>query len=412
MVSHCTSRRYNSVMSNDTAHRVVIVGAGPAGARCAERLAKGGVAVTLIGAEPSHPYNRVALSQFLAGDLEEDALTTHPAAHLDEHRIAWRPDTLVDAVDRGAREATLHTGERIPYDALVLATGANPVRLPLPGADRPNVLMYRTLGDVQQMITHAAAGGDAVVIGGGLLGLEAAAGLARRGMAVTVLHATDRLMDRQLDQGAARLLQRRLAGLGIAVVTQARTVAIEADAVLLADGTRIPARIVVMAVGIRPHAELARAAGLPVNRGVVVDDTMRTADPAIYAIGECAEHGGQCIGLVKPSLAQAEVAAATILGREARYVPVSDATALKVAGAGVWSAGEIDGAEAIVLDDGEAGQYRRLVMRDDRLVGAMLYGETTDASWYLNLIKEGRRIGPARGSLPFGPAFMPAEWAT
>ncbi len=398
-------------MTTDTARRVVVVGAGPAGARCADCLAKGGAAVTLVGAEPTHPYNRVALSQFLAGDLDEAALTTHPPAHLDERRIGWRPDTRVDSLDRGARQAVLHSGERIAYDALVLATGANPVRLPLPGADRPGVLMYRTLGDVQQMIAHAAAGGDAVVIGGGLLGLEAAAGLARRGMSVTVLHAVDRLMERQLDDGAARLLQRRLAGLGIAVITQARTVSIEEDAVLLADGTRIPARIVVMAVGIRPHAELARAAGLPVNRGVLVDDAMRTADPAIHAIGECAEHGGQCVGLVAPSFAQAEVAAAAILGQDARYVPVSDATALKVAGAGVWSAGEIEGADSIVLDDGEAGQYRRLVVRDDRLVGAMLYGETTDAAWYLNLIKEGRRIGPARGSLPFGPAFMPAEWA-
>lgn len=398
-------------MSIDTARRVVVVGAGPAGARCAERLAKGGLAVTLVGAEPSHPYNRVALSKFLAGDLDEAALTTHPPAQLDAQRITWRPDTTVDAVDREARVAVLHTGERIPYDAVVLATGANPVRLPLPGADRPGVLTYRTLSDVQQMIAHAAEGGGAVVIGGGLLGLEAAAGLARRGMAVTVLHATARLMDRQLDAGAARLLQRRLAGLGIAVVTQARTVAIEENAVRLADGTRVAARIVVMAVGIRPHAELARAAGLPVNRGVLVDDAMRTADPAVYAIGECAEHDGQCIGLVAPSFAQAEVAAAAILGQEARYVPVSDATALKVAGVGVWSAGEIDGTDSIVLDDGEAGQYRRFVVRDDRLVGAMLYGETTDAPWYLNLIKEGRRIGPARDSLPFGPAFMPAEWA-
>ena len=249
-------------MSIDTARRVVVVGAGPAGARCAERLAKGGLAVTLVGAEPSHPYNRVALSKFLAGDLDEAALTTHPPAQLDAQRITWRPDTTVDAVDREARVAVLHTGERIPYDAVVLATGANPVRLPLPGADRPGVLTYRTLSDVQQMIAHAAEGGDAVVIGGGLLGLEAAAGLARRGMAVTVLHATARLMDRQLDAGAARLLQRRLAGLGIAVVTagahrghRARRGA--------AGGWHgaSPARIVVMAVGIRPHAELAQRCG-------------------------------------------------------------------------------------------------------------------------------------------------------
>ncbi len=398
-------------MTFDRTRGVVVIGAGPAGARCAERLAAGGAAVTLIGAEPDHPYNRVALSQFLAGDLAEADLVTHHPDRLAEDRITWRPDTHVAAIDRATRDVVLSSGERIPYGAVVLATGAQPVRLKMPGSDSPNVLVYRTLRDVQQMIAHAESGGDAVVIGGGLLGLEAAAGLAKRGMRVTVLHGSDRLMERQLDHGAAALLERRLAGQGIAVITQAKTVAIEPDAAVLADGRRVPARIVVLAVGIRPHAELAREAGVAVNRGVLVDDAMRTDDPAIWAVGECAEHAGQCVGLVAPSFAQAEVAAAAILGREARYVPVSDATALKVAGAGVWSAGEIDGDEPIVLDDAEAGQYRRLLVRDDRLVGAMLYGETGDAPWYLNLIKEGRAIGSARASLPFGPAFQPTEWA-
>ena len=399
-------------MTADHPLRIVIVGAGPAGARCADRLAAGGANVTLIGAEPTHPYNRVALSMFLAGDVDEHALVTHHPEHLQTNRITWRPNTTVTGLDRAGHAVLLTGGERIEYDHLVLATGATPVRLPFPGADGPQVLMYRTLGDVQQMIAHASTGGDAVVIGGGLLGLEAAAGLAKRGMRVTVLHAVDRLMERQLDHGAAALLERRLAGQGIAVITQAKTTAIEPDAVVLADGRRIPAKIVVMAVGIRPHAELARAAGLPVNRGVLVDDTMRTEDPAIWAIGECAEHGGQCVGLVAPSFAQAEVAAANILGAaESRYAPVSDATALKVAGAGVWSAGEIDGADPIVLDDAEAGQYRRLVVRDDRLVGAVLYGEVADAPWFLRLIKEGRPIGAARATLPFGPAFQPEEWA-
>ncbi len=194
-------------------------------------------------------------------------------------------------------------------------------------------------------------------------------------------------------------------------MTQAQTVAIEPDAVVLADGTRVPARIVVMAVGIRPHAELARAAGLPVNRGVLVDDAMRTDDPAIWAIGECAEHGGQCVGLVAPSFAQAEVAAASILGGEARYVPVSDATALKVAGAGVWSAGEIDGARP-----DRAGRCRGRAIPPPAGARRPAGGRDAvrrdgDAPWYLNLIKEGRPIGAARASLPFGPAFQPAEWA-
>ena len=392
-------------------HRVIVVGAGPAGARCAERLAVGGANVTLIGAEPGHPYNRVALSLYLAGDMEAAALVTHRAEHLDEHRINWWPATKVIAIDRDAKRAELSSGERLPYDALVLATGAQPVRLPFPGADRPGVLMYRTLDDVQQMIAHAEIGGDAVVIGGGLLGLEAAAGLARRGMRVTVLHAMDRLMDRQLDYGAGALLRKRLQDQGIAVITEAKTVAIHEHCVLLADGREIPARIVVMAVGIRPNTELARSCGLTVNRGIAVDDAMRTEDPAIWAIGECSEHLGQTVGLVAPSFAQAEIAAAAILGGDARYVPVSDYAALKVAGAGVWSAGEIEGADPIILDDAEAGLYRRLLVRDDRLVGAVLYGETSDAPWYLSLIKNGRPIGNARQILPFGPAFQPAEWA-
>ena len=166
-----------------------------------------------------------------------------------------------------------------------------------------------------------------------------------------------------------------------------------------------------MAVGIRPEVSLARAAGLPVNRGIVVDDAMRSDDPAIWAIGECSEHDGQTVGLVAPSFAQAEVAAAAIRGEAARYVPVSDAAALKVAGAGVWSAGEIEGDDPIVLDDAAAGQYRRLLVRDDRLVGAVLYGDTADAPWYFDLIKQGRRLGAARLALPFGPAFAPVEWA-
>lgn len=396
--------------------QIVVVGAGPAGMRCAERLALAGptISVTLVGGEAAHPYNRVALSQYLAGDIVVESLVTHAPDQLAERLIAWRPDTRVISIDRADHTIEMSDGGRLSYDALVLATGAQAVRLPLPGGDRPHVLMYRTLSDVQRMLAKAARGGAAVVIGGGLLGLEAAAGLARRGMRVTVLHAVDRLMERQLDLRAASLLAERLAKQGIAVITDAKTVAIEADAVVLADGTHIACHedsdIVVMAVGIRPDTALARGAGLAVERGILVDDQMRTDDLAIWAIGECAQHAGQCVGLVAPSFAQAEVASAVILGSGGRYVPVSDATALKVAGAGVWSAGETDGPDPIVLDDGEAGQYRRLTMRDGRLVGAMLYGETGDAPWYLGLIKNGRPVGSARDALPFGPAFMPAGW--
>jgi nitrite reductase (NADH) large subunit len=389
--------------------RVVVVGAGPAGARCAELLGARGIATTLIGAEAGLPYNRVALSQFLADDIDETALVTHSQSRMAELGIAHFPGMRVVAIERGARAVVAEDGQRIGYDALVLALGAAPVRLPLPGADLAHVLMYRTLADVRAMIDGAAAGGDAVVIGGGLLGIEAAAGLARRGMRVSVLHAVGRLMERQLDDAAGALLTRRLARQGIAVELTAATRAITPAGVVLGNGRVLPARIVVMAVGIRPEVALARESGLEVGRGIVVDDAMRTRDAAVFAIGECAEHRGLCCGLAAPALAQAATAAAAIAGEAARYVPAIDATALKVAGAPVWSAGEHDAAdaEAIVFDDAPGEEYRKLLLRDGRLVGAVLYGETADAPWYLDLIAGGRPLGALRAILPLGRAFAP-----
>ncbi|MGE0225248.1 MAG: NAD(P)/FAD-dependent oxidoreductase [Acetobacteraceae bacterium] len=396
-----------------TAPGIVVVGAGPAGMRCAERIAATGRTVTLIGEEPAAPYDRVALSRYLAREVTADDLTTHRAADLESAGIRHLPGTRVTAIDRSARHVSLQDGPALPYTTLVLTTGATSVRLDLPGASLPGVLPYRTLADVQAMIDAAAGGGDAVVIGGGLLGLEAASGLAERGMRVTVLHAVDRLMERQLDHAAARRLACHLAARGIASITEARTVAIEGtdrtERVRLADGRVLPARLVVMAVGIRPNTTLAREAGLPVGRGVLVDDAMRTADPAILAAGECAEHDGQCVGLVLPALAQAEVAARTACGQPARYRPATDAAALKVAGAPVWSAGEIDAADAdsVVLDDPD-GAYRRLLLRDEQLIGAILYGAVEDAPWYMRLIRQGAPVGRLRDALPFGPAYAEA----
>ena len=389
---------------------VVVIGAGPAGARCAERIAAAGRAVTLIGEEPGAPYDRVALSRFLARELPAEELVTHSAEALARAGIAYRPGTRVTEIDRGARSLHLQGGATLGYDTLVLATGAAPIRLDLPGASLQGVVAYRTRDDVDAMIAASASGGDAVVIGGGLLGLEAAAGLAARGMRVTVLHAVDRLMERQLDHRAAARLAAHLATRGIALVTEARTVAIEGDgrvaAVRLADGTILPARLVVMAIGIRPNVALARQAGLAVGRGVVVDDAMRSSDPTILAAGECAEHAGACIGLVLPALAQAEVAARTACFLPARYHPSADAAALKVAGAPVWSAGDIAATDAasLVLDDPE-GEYRHLLVRDDRLVGAMLFGAVADAPWYMGLIRDATPLGALRGVLAFGPAY-------
>ena len=391
---------------------VVVIGAGPAGLRCATVLAQAGRAVTLIGEEPGGPYDRVALSRYLA----QETLRVELMAEIPDG-VSHLPGRTVTAIDRERRRIGLGDGIMRPYASLVLATGSTPIRLDLPGgtpagAALAGVRAYRTLGDVEAMIDAAMSGAPAVVIGGGLLGLEAAAGLAARGMAVTVLHAVDRLMERQLDHVAAARLARHLAGRGIALVTDARCVALEGDAavraVRLADGALIPASLVVMAIGIRPRTELARAAGLLVGRGIIVDAAMRSSDPAILAIGECAEHAGHCVGLVAPAIVQAAVAAQTVLGRPARYEPAVDSAALKVAGAPVWSAGEVEqgDSEPVVLDD-PAGPYRRLLLRDDRLVGALLFGDVADAGWYMRLIREAAPIGGLRPVLAFGPAYAP-----
>lgn len=401
-----------------TAFRIVVVGAGPAGTRCAMRLRDRlpDAAITLCGGEPALPYDRVALSKLLTGEADAAQLITHPLALLREARIEFRAGLRATAIDRAARQVVTPR-EGLGYDRLVLATGSRAVRLPVEGAGMDGVVLYRSMADVQQMRRAAREGGQAVVIGGGLLGLEAADGLARAGMRVTVVHAVDWPMERQLDEEAGALLARRLAARGIRFAMPASTVAIEghdrATGVRLQDGRLLPARLVVMAVGIRPDITLAQESGLPTGRGVVVDATMQTADPAIYAIGECTELNGHTIGLVAPALEQAEVAAAAIAGNAsgshgASWAPRADAAALKISGTAVWSAGEISAADAqsIVLRDEAGGSYRRLLLRQDRLVGAVLYGETEDAGFYLGLIKTGRDIAPHRAVLALGPQHL------
>jgi nitrite reductase (NADH) large subunit len=374
------------------------------------RSAERGARVTLCGAEAALPYDRVALSSLLAGEKAMPQLITHDLAALQAQGIAFRPSTAITALDRAAKVALTARGERIAYDRVVIATGSRAIRLPVPGADLPGVLTYRTLDDVRAMLRAALAGGAAVVVGGGLLGLEAAAGLARRGMKVTVLHPVEWPMERQLDSGAGGFLARRLGRNGIRFAMPAQLAAIEGEGrvagVVLADGRRIAADIVVMAVGIRPDTALAAAAGLAVGRGIQADAGMRSSDPDILAIGECAEVDGRTIGLVAPALEQAEIAAATLAGAAARYAPRADSAALKVSGTAVWSAGEIAG-EGVTLRDEEEDRYRRLFLREDRLVGAVLYGDVSDSGFYLNLIASRRPIGRARAALALGPAFMP-----
>ncbi|MBR0680894.1 NAD(P)/FAD-dependent oxidoreductase [Roseomonas eburnea] len=397
------------------AMRVLVIGAGPAGMRCAERAAQAGLEVTLVGAEAALPYDRVALGRVLSGEAEVPALITHDLRRLRALGIGYRPATPIAALDRAARVAVTARGEAISWDRAVIATGSRATRLPLPGAELPGVFVYRTIDDVRAIHRAAAGGARAVVIGGGLLGLEAAASLSAIGAKVTVVHAVDWPMERQLDAAAGALLARSLgATRGLRFAMPAATTAIEGSAwvsgVRLADGRRIACDIVVMAVGVRPVTELARDAGLAVARGIVVDDAMRTDDPAVLAIGECAEHRGVVCGLVAPALAMAEVAAATLADAEAVYAPRPDPTALKVSGIAVWSAGEVApaDAEAVTLTDEQAGRARRLWLRDGRLVGAVLYGDTADSPFYLDLISSGRPVAPHRATLAFGPAFQDA----
>jgi nitrite reductase (NADH) large subunit len=319
----------------------------------------------------------------------------------------------VASIDRAAKR--VHTqGDSVAYDTLVLATGSRPIVLPIPGAALPNVLTFRDLADVDAMLAMPR-GAKAVVIGGGLLGLEAAEGLRRRGLEVTVVHLMPWLMERQLDRRAAVLLQEELEARAIRVVLPAETAAIlgegRATGVALKDGRVLPADIVVMAVGIRPDTALARAAQLACGRGIAVDDAMRTSDPAIHAIGECCEHRGQCHGLVAPIWEQVSACVLALQGERARFTAGPVATSLKVSGVAVYSAGELAagaGAEEIVLEDGARGAYRKLVLRDGKLAGAVLFGDAADGPWFFELMRAGRDVRAMRGDLIFGPAFAPA----
>jgi nitrite reductase (NADH) large subunit len=295
----------------------------------------------------------------------------------------------------------------------VLAIGSLPIRLHMPGMELPGVTTFRNIGDVDAMRAQAGPDARVVVIGGGLLGLEAAYGLAKSGARVTLVHLMDRLMERQLDETAAHMLLGAVEARGVTVLLRAETESIvgtqRAEGVELTDGRVIPADLVVMAVGVRPNAALAASAGLYVNRGIVVDDGLQTSAGGVYAIGECAEHRGQCYGLVEPAYEQAAVLARRLAGEDVRYSGSVIATNLKVSGVDVFSAGDflgVEGAEQVVLRDPGLGLYRKLVIARDRLVGAVLYGDTVDALWYLDLIRAGLSIGSFRDELAFGRAVV------
>lgn len=405
-------------MMTDPREHLVVIGNGMAGMRTVEELLKlpGGkrYRITVFGAEPHVNYNRIMLSSVLAGDKSVDEIVINTREWYDENGITLIAGDAVKKIDRDARTVTSAAGVTVHYDKILLATGSRPLAPPIPGLGLPGTCAFRDIADVDKMLAAAKVHKRAVVIGGGLLGLEAAWGLKQRGMSVALVHLMPTLMERQLDAAAGQLLQRDLDRRGIAFFTDGQTEEItgteRAEGVQLADGRFIPADLVVLAIGIRPNIDLAKAADLDVNRGIVVTDDMRTTDPDIFAVGECVEHRGAVFGLVAPIWDQAKVCAARLGGDETPiFTSKALATSLKITGVDVFSAGALmaegESDDEITLRDDNRGLYKKVVLRDGKLVGAVLYGDVADGQWYLGLMRDKTDISEMRDKLVFGRAF-------
>ncbi len=397
--------------------RLVVIGNGMAGTRTVEELiaaAPDAYAITVFGAEPHGNYNRILLSAVLAGEQDLTAITTHDRAWYADQGIELNagPDQAVVKIDRAKRRVHAQGGTTADYDRLLIATGSKAVIADIPGNALAGVLSFRDIADVETMLAYTQSHRHAVVLGGGLLGLEAANGLAVRGMAVTVIHNRDLLLNRQLDRPAAQLLQAALEKKGLRFQMGAQTAALLDDgnghvaAVELADGSRLPCDLFVMAIGIRPNIRLAQAAGLYCEKGIVVNDALQTEDENIYAVGECIQHRGETFGLVAPLFEQAKVCANHLNGwGTTHYRTLPTATKLKVTGIHLFSVGDFLGAagtESIHYHDAGAGVYKKLVVQDDKLVGAVLYGDTTDGFWYQELLEQGRDVTDIREGMVFG----------
>ncbi|MGH8025237.1 MAG: nitrite reductase large subunit NirB [Pseudoxanthomonas sp.] len=399
--------------------RLVVVGNGMAGIRTLEELfnlVPEMYDVTVFGAEPHPNYNRILLSPVLAGEQEFEHIVLNSLDWYAEHGIRLHLGKEVTRIDRVRRRVIAADGTEAEYDRLLLATGSLPFILPVPGKDLKGVISYRDIFDTQTMIDTAKVKRHAVVIGGGLLGLEAANGLMLRGMQVTVVHLAGWLLERQLDPVAAGLLEKSLSERGLAFRLNTSTTEIlgnaagEVAGVRFSDGSEQPADLVVMAVGIRPNTQLAQEAGLYCNRGIVVSDGLQTYDPRVYAVGECANHRGVAYGLVAPLFEQAKICANHLAHYGIGiYQGSVSSTKLKVTGIDLFSAGNFmggEGTEEIVLSDPAGGVYKKLVIQDEKLVGACLYGDTTDGGWYFKLLKDGRKIDDLRDQLMFGESAI------
>ncbi len=404
---------------SESRERLVVIGNGMAGVRAVEEILKLDAekfAITVIGDEPHGNYNRILLSPVLAGENTIDDIMLNTPEWYEENGIELIKGVAATRIDRVKREVGLADGRRVPYDKLIIATGSKPFILPVPGNDLDGVIGFRDIADVETMLEASREYDKAVVIGGGLLGLEAANGLMKNGMDVTVVHLMETLMERQLDATAGNMLRRSLEERGMTFVMPAKTTELLGDengrvrAVKLEDGREIEARLVVMAAGIVPNIQLAKEAGIHCERGIVVNDLMMTFDPRIHAVGECVQHRGVCYGLVAPLYEQARVLANQLAGRGwMTYEGSVTSTKLKVTGIDLFSAGDFlgrPGTENIQMLDERGGVYKKLVIDNDRLVGAVLYGDTMDGTWYFQLIKDGTDISDIRQKLLFGQAHL------
>ena len=394
--------------------KLVMIGNGMAGVRTLEELRKYApdlYDITVFGAEPHGNYNRILLSPVLSGEMTLPEIMLNDLDWYRDNEITLHAGKKVTNIDRVHRVVVAEDGTEAEYDRLLIATGSSPFILPVPGNDLPGVIGYRDIADTEAMIEAAQTHKHAVVIGAGLLGLEAANGLALRGMDVTVVHLMAWIMERQLDKAAADMLQASLEQKGLKFKLETQTAELvrgesgRVCAIRFKDGETLPADIVVMAAGIRPNIDLAKAAGLHCNRGIVVNDTMQTFDPRVYAVGECVEHRGTAYGLVAPLFEQAKVCANHLANFGiGRYQGSVVSTKLKVTGIDVFSAGDFSGkgAEEIVLHDRQGGVYKRILLKDNRIVGTVLYGDTADGSWYFQLLKDRQDVHDVRDHLMFG----------
>ncbi|MCH7304145.1 nitrite reductase small subunit NirD [Acinetobacter sp. NIPH 1869] len=397
--------------------KLVLIGNGLAGMRCLEDLldmAPDRYDVTVIGEEPWGNYNRIMLSPVLSGEKTIDEIMLHPHAWYSDKGIQFIADDPAIKIDRTRKVVHTEKGESVGYDRLIIATGSSPFVPPVQGVDLKGVISFRDIYDVNTMIKYCETKKNAVVIGGGLLGLEAAYGLKQRGMNVTVLHLMDRIMERQLDGRASRMLRHSIEQKGINIITEANTEALigedgHVSQVRLKDGTVLDADLVIFAVGIRPNIALAQSAGLRCNRGILVNDTMQTFDPSIYAVGECIEHRNQTFGLVEPLWGQAFICATHLaehgsLTFKSPTVP----TQLKVSGVDVFSAGNFEPKEDyedIILNDDKRQIYKRIIIQKDKVIGAVLFGDTEDGMWYAELIADQTPVSTFRNKLLFGKDF-------